>query len=610
MAEAKMTEAKTTKSKKADAKRTGAKAIDSTRFARAAVTLGGLAAGYFLVMGLHRADILINDYYLQILIWVGINVIMGVSLNLINGFTGQFSLGHAGFMAIGAYVAASMTKLMGMPFALALLAGGIAAAAGGLVVGIPTLRLAGDYLAIATLGFGEIIRVIILNLDVVGGPRGLPGIPAHTTFLWVYVIAAATVVVVRNLIWSRQGRALVAIREDETAAETMGVDTTRSKIMAFVVGAFFAGVAGGLYAHKITFIDPSQFDFMKSIEALVIIVLGGLGSITGTVMAAFVVTFLPEILRVFADYRMIIYSLMLILMMLYRPRGLMGTAEFSFRQLGLGDRRPAPGRGGQTAGTSDGPPPVLEVRRVSMDFGGLRAVSDFSMTLRQGELVGLIGPNGAGKTTVFNMLTGLAEATSGRIYFMGEDVTRRKPSEINYMGVARTFQNIRLFTNLSVLDNVRIAFRGERPYSMTEALLRAGRYSTQEDQICRKSMEFLQLFGLDDRASEIAGKLPYGAQRRLEMARALATKPKLLLLDEPAAGMNPQETQELLELIRWIHERFDLTVLLIEHDMSLVMKLCQRIIVLDYGVTIADGAPAEIVKNRRVIEAYLGEEAV
>jgi len=610
MAKAKTTKAKTTESKTTDAKRTGAKVIDSTRFARAAVTLGGLAAGYFLVVALHRAEILINDYYLQILIWVGINVIMGVSLNLINGFTGQFSLGHAGFMAIGAYVAASMTKLMGMPFAFALLAGGIAAAAGGLVVGIPTLRLAGDYLAIATLGFGEIIRVIILNLDVVGGPRGLPGIPAHTTFLWVYVMAAVTVVVVRNLIWSRQGRALVAIREDETAAETMGVDTTRSKIMAFVVGAFFAGVAGGLYAHKITFIDPSQFDFMKSIEALVIIVLGGLGSITGTVMAAFVVTFLPEILRAFADYRMIIYSLMLILMMLYRPRGLMGTAEFSFRQLGLGDRRPALGRGGQTAGVSDGPPPVLEARRVSMDFGGLRAVSDFSMTLLQGELVGLIGPNGAGKTTVFNMLTGLAEATSGRVYFLGEDITRRKPSEINDMGVARTFQNIRLFSNLSVLDNVRIAFRGGRPYSMTEAVLRAGRYSTQEDQIYDKSMEFLRLFGLEDRAFEIAGKLPYGAQRRLEMARALATKPRLLLLDEPAAGMNPQETQELLELIKWIHERFDLTVLLIEHDMSLVMKLCQRIIVLDYGVTIADGPPAEIVKNRRVIEAYLGEEAV
>jgi branched-chain amino acid transport system permease protein len=593
------------------AKSIGARATDGKQLTRGAVALGGLAAGYFLVVGLHRAGVLISDYYLQILIWVGINTIMGVSLNLINGFTGQFSLGHAGFMAIGAYVAAYMTKILGAPFAPALLVGGIAAALGGLVVGIPALRLAGDYLAIATLGFGEIIRVIILNLDVVGGPRGLPGIPAHTTFLWVYAMAAATVVIVRNLIWSRQGRALVAIREDETAAETMGVDTTRYKIMAFVVGAFFAGVAGGLYAHKITFIDPSQFDFMKSIEALVIIVLGGLGSITGTVLAAFVVTFLPEALRAFADYRMIIYSLMLILMMLYRPRGLMGTAEFGFRQLGLGDARSsARDVGGQAMGRNDGPPPVLETRGVCMDFGGLRAVSDFCMTLRQGELVGLIGPNGAGKTTVFNVLTGLSEATCGSVHFMGNDITRKRPSEINDMGIARTFQNIRLFSNLTVLDNVRIAFRGERPYSMTEAVLRAGRYSSQEEEICRKSMEFLRLFGLDDRASEIAGKLPYGAQRRLEMARALATGPKLLLLDEPAAGMNPQETHELLELIRWIHERFDLTVLLIEHDMNLVMKLCQRIIVLDYGNTIADDAPADIVKNRRVIDAYLGEEAV
>ncbi|HBK61852.1 MAG TPA: branched-chain amino acid ABC transporter [Firmicutes bacterium] len=593
------------------AKSIGTRATDGKQLTRGAVALGGLAAGYFLVVGLHRAGVLISDYYLQILIWVGINTIMGVSLNLINGFTGQFSLGHAGFMAIGAYVAAYMTKILGAPFAPALLVGGTAAALGGLVVGIPALRLAGDYLAIATLGFGEIIRVIILNLDVVGGPRGLPGIPAHTTFLWVYAMAAATVVIVRNLIWSRQGRALVAIREDETAAETMGVDTTRYKIMAFVVGAFFAGVAGGLYAHKITFIDPSQFDFMKSIEALVIIVLGGLGSITGTVLAAFVVTFLPEALRAFADYRMIIYSLMLILMMLYRPRGLMGTAEFGFRQLGLGDARSsARDVGGQAMGRNDGPPPVLETRGVCMDFGGLRAVSDFCMTLRQGELVGLIGPNGAGKTTVFNVLTGLSEATCGSVHFMGNDITRKRPSEINDMGIARTFQNIRLFSNLTVLDNVRIAFRGERPYSMTEAVLRAGRYSSQEEEICRKSMEFLRLFGLDDRASEIAGKLPYGAQRRLEMARALATGPKLLLLDEPAAGMNPQETHELLELIRWIHERFDLTVLLIEHDMNLVMKLCQRIIVLDYGNTIADDAPADIVKNRRVIDAYLGEEAV
>lgn len=598
---------------------TEAKQSRNKQVARTIVTLGSLALGYFLIEGLHHAGIFITDYYLQVLTWVGINIIMGVSLNLITGFTGQFSLGHAGFMAIGAYVAAYATKFVGIPFAPALLAGGLAAAAGGLAVGIPTLRLNGDYLAIATLGFGEIIRVIILNLDVVGGPRGLPGITAHTTFLWVYAMAAITVIVVRNLIWSRQGRALAAIREDETAAETVGIDTTRYKILAFVVGAFFAGIAGGLYAHRITFIDPSQFGFMKSVETLVIIVLGGLGSITGTVLASSIVTLLPEALRAFAEYRMIIYSLVLILIMLYRPKGLMAGMELGFRHLGLEDKRSDPDPGLEldpcpdrsiAAGRIDGASPILETRHLSADFGGLSAVSDFTTTLRQGEIVGLIGPNGAGKTTVFNMLTGLANASAGHVCFMGHDITEKKPSEINDMGIARTFQNIRLFDDLSVLDNVRIALRSERPYSTPEAILRMGRYSSHEERIYSESMKLLNLFNLEDRASEAAGKLPYGEQRRLEIARALATKPQLLLLDEPAAGMNPQETRELLNLIKWIHEKFDLTVLLIEHDMDLVMNLCHRIIVLDYGVTIADGAPSEILKNKRVIQAYLGEEAV
>ncbi|MEA4882564.1 MAG: branched-chain amino acid ABC transporter ATP-binding protein/permease [Clostridia bacterium] len=577
---------------------------------------GALALGYLGLTWLYRAGVL-SDYHVQIIIWIGINVIMGASLNLINGFTGQFSLGHAGFMAIGAYIAAYMTKMMGLPFPLALLAGGIGAAVGGVLVGVPTLRLHGDYLAIATLGFGEIIRVAIVNIEAVGGSRGMWAIPANTSMAWAYWTAAAVVLIIRNMIWSKQGRAFVAIREDETAAEAVGIDTTRYKILAFIIGAFFAGVAGGLYAHKITFIDPRQFDFMKSIESLVVIVLGGLGSLTGTVVAAVIVTMLPELLRGAAEYRMVIYSLMLIVMMIYRPKGLMGTTEFSFASLGLGNGkgRSAPsGSGGQPELERRRPlklsdeVPVLEACDLSRSFGGLQAVSKFSVALRHGELVGLIGPNGAGKTTVFNMLTGMLDATSGEVRLMGKTITNRKASHVAAMGMARTFQNIRLFNSLSVLDNVRTAFHGECEYSMAEAVIRAGRYGAQEEQIRVKSLELLKLLHLDDKADEMASSLPYGAQRRLEIARALATGPRVLLLDEPAAGMNPQETSELSELILWIRDRFGLTILLIEHDMSLVMKLCERIVVLDYGITIAEGSPEEIRRNRRVVEAYLGEE--
>ncbi len=578
--------------------------LDKKRLFRNLLLLAASAALY-LVINILGSKGIINDYYMQILIWVGINVIMGVSLNLINGITGQFSLGHAGFMAIGAYISAYFTKMLGLPFPIALLADSLGAALGGLVVGIPTLRLKGDYLAIATLGFGEIIRVLIVNLEVVGGPRGIPGIPQYTSFLWVFVMAVFTIIFISNLGNSRHGRALIAIREDETAADTMGIDTTKFKITAFVVGSMFAGLAGGLYAHRLTYIDPSQFDFMKSIESLVIIVLGGLGSITGAVISAVVVTFLPEVLRFVQQYRMVIYSLMLILIMLFRQKGLMGTKEFSWEMFGLGDKR-RQAKGGNTKGEV---PPVLETRKLTKRFGGVQAAKDFDITLKQGELVGLIGPNGAGKTTVFNLLTGLAEPTSGQILFNGERIDGKLPYEITSMGIARTFQNIRLFNNLTVIENVKTAFHAKHSYSMFDAISRLGSYRRTEDTVIEKSMNLLALFGLDGKAYEQANSLPYGAQRRLEIARALATGPKLLLLDEPAAGMNPQETKELQELIYWLRDRFGLTILLIEHDMSLVMNLCERIVVLDYGEKIAEGLPDEIRHNKRVIEAYLGEEA-
>ncbi|MDF2874913.1 MAG: lptB 7 [Sporomusa sp.] len=251
---------------------------------------------------------------------------------------------------------------------------------------------------------------------------------------------------------------------------------------------------------------------------------------------------------------------------------------------------------------------LLKATKLSKVFGGLRAVSNFDIEIAPGELVGLIGPNGAGKTTAFNLLTGVYEPTEGQIEFDGKSVVGLKPYQITQKGIARTFQNIRLFADLTVLDNVKIAYHFHVKYGLLASFFRIGGYHAEEAEIEEKAIRFLEIFQLVDKKDEIAKNLPYGEQRRLEIARALAAQPKLLLLDEPAAGMNPQETQQLMEMIRWIKNEFNLTILLIEHDMSLVMGVCERIYVLDYGSIIAQGTPQEIKNNPRVIEAYLGEE--
>lgn len=253
---------------------------------------------------------------------------------------------------------------------------------------------------------------------------------------------------------------------------------------------------------------------------------------------------------------------------------------------------------------------LLKVDNVSMIFGGLRAVSNLSLHIDEGELIGLIGPNGAGKTTAFNMITGVYTPSEGSIYFNGKKSSGKKSYQVTQMGMARTFQNIRLFSELSVIDNVKIAYNMHVTYNLMDAIVRDSKYLSEEEYITQKAFDLLKIFHLEGEANEKAKNLPYGKQRRLEIARALATEPKLLLLDEPAAGMNPQETQELMEMIRWIRQKFDLSILLIEHDMGLVMGVCERIYVLEYGMLIAEGTPDEIKNNRRVIEAYLGEEVI
>lgn len=291
-----------------------------------------LVAVYFLVHLAMETGII--DPFQQVNLYLmGINVIMAASLNLIVGFTGQFSLGHAGFMAVGAYVSAVMTLKLGQPFIVAILAGAIVSFFLGVLIGLPTLRLKGDYLAIATLGFGEIIRGVIVNIDYVGGAAGLNGIPKLTNWTWLYVLTVLTILVLRNFINSTHGRACIAVRDNEVAAEIMGINTTRYKVLAFSIGAFFAGVAGALYAHYFFLIQPNTFTFMRSFDTLVMVVLGGLGSLTGSVVAAMAISGLNAALISFGSLRMVIYAVLLIVIMIFRPQGLMGTKEFTLNTL-------------------------------------------------------------------------------------------------------------------------------------------------------------------------------------------------------------------------------------------------------------------------------------
>lgn len=308
--------------------------------------LSALAAGialYAIVMVMMETE-LIGPFWQLNIVLICINIVLAASLNLITGFTGQFSIGHAGFMAVGAYMSAVCTVKLGLPFAVAVLSGAVAAAILGFAIGLPTLRLQGDYLAIATLGLGEIIRITILNIPYVGGASGLMGIPRYTNFTWAFWAMFITVFFIKNFINSSHGRACISIRENEIAAEAMGVDTTRYKVIAFTVGAAFAGVAGGLFSHYFYIAHPASFTFMKSFDILTMVVLGGMGSITGSITAAILLTFISAALASYPEWRMVIYSLLLIVLMIYRPQGLFGNKELSlnvFRRIGGGGRHGA-----------------------------------------------------------------------------------------------------------------------------------------------------------------------------------------------------------------------------------------------------------------------------